>query len=77
MLIGTTVPSASDKQSDFFWFLRNAGISLTTRNPPVVQTEPISGYLDCILEFWKVEFPLDLTTWIMYLHPAKRELYEW
>ena len=55
---------------------RNACFCLTARNLSIVQAEPISGYLDCILEFWKVEFPLDLTTWSMYLHPAKRELYE-
>lgn len=39
-------------------FLRNASFSLTVRT--VVQVEHISGYLDCVLEFGELAFPLDL-----------------
>lgn len=39
--------------------LRDSGFYLTLRNPPSVQLEPISEYLDCLLEFGKLEFPLD------------------
>ena len=46
----------------FHKFLSNAGFYLTARNPPVVQFEPISEYMDCLLEFGELEFPLDLTS---------------
>lgn len=42
-------------------FLRNAGFYLITRNPPIAQVEPISRYLECLLGFGELEFPLDLT----------------
>ena len=34
---------------------------LTGRNPSLDQIEPISGYLDCLLEFEELGFPL--TVW--------------
>lgn len=34
---------------------------LTARNPPIVRVELISGYVDCLLHFGELEFPLDLT----------------
>lgn len=70
VLIGPTyVPSARDKGNDSVWadgkkfhkFLKNAGFYLATRNPPVVQVEIISGYMDCLLELGELEFPLALT----------------
>lgn len=42
-------------------FLRKAGFYLTSRNPPIVQVEPIFGYLDCLLKFGEMVFSLDLT----------------
>lgn len=41
-------------------FLKNAVFDLTIRNPPQVQIEPISRYLDGLLD-GEMEFPLDLT----------------
>lgn len=46
------------------WFpqcLRNVGFYLTLRNPPAVQVELVSGYLDSLSEFWELEFSFDLT----------------
>ena len=62
-------PSVTGKGNDSFladgkWFhkfLRNVDFYLTTRNPPKVQVKLISGYLECLLEFGKLECPLDLT----------------
>lgn len=39
--------------------LRDSGFYLTPRNPPTAQLEHISEYLDCLLEFGKLDFPLD------------------
>lgn len=72
MLIGTTscqksFPPAVREMTPFgrgnqhHKFLRNASFYLTTRNPPTVRVGPIFVYLDCLLEFGKLEFPLDLT----------------
>lgn len=30
---------------------RNAGFDLTTRSPLILKVEPVSGYLNCLLEF--------------------------
>lgn len=48
------------EENHFPKFLHNAGFYLTPRNPPVVQVELIFGYLDCFLEFGKLEISLDL-----------------
>lgn len=42
-------------------FLRNAGFYLTFRKPSTVHVELIFGYLDRLVEFGEVEFPLHLT----------------
>lgn len=62
-------PSVTGKGNDsvladgkwFHKFLRYADFYLATRNPPKVQVKLISGYLECLLEFGKLECPLDLT----------------
>jgi hypothetical protein len=35
---------------------------LSTRNLPIIQVEPTSGYLECLLELGEMDFPLDLTS---------------
>ena len=54
-------------------FLRSACFHLTTRNPPIVQVDPISGYLDCLLEFGELESSLDLILPRMSYHNNKKE----
>lgn len=45
----------------FHKFLRNSVFSLAASNLLIAQVELISGYLDSLLEFYEMEFPLDLT----------------
>lgn len=47
--------------TSFTSFLRNTGLCLTTRSPPVVQIEVILEHLDCLLYLGGLEFPLDVT----------------
>ena len=42
-------------------FLRNVGFYLTPRNPSIVQVVLSSGYLNCLLEFGELKFPLVFT----------------
>lgn len=44
----------------------------TTRNPPTVQVESISGYLDFLLEFEELKFHLELT-----LQAGKQDFSTW
>ena len=63
ILIGERV--AGGKGNDSFWWVgkrvhksvSDSGLYLPLRNSPTVQLEPISEYLDCLLEFGKLEFP--------------------
>lgn len=48
-------------------WLRNAGFYLTS---PIVQVELISEDLDCLLEFGKLKFPLDLTGFFLLVSPS-------
>lgn len=61
-----SILSARGKRNDSFGdgdhvsqFVRKAGFYLTTRTPSIVQRELSPGYLDCLLEFGELEFPLD------------------
>lgn len=49
-------------------FLRKPGFYVISRNPPIVQVEFISGYLNYYLEFGKLEFSLDLTITFLNLY---------
>lgn len=45
------VPYTRRKGNPAFWwvqFLRNADFYLTAKNPPLIQFEPISGYMDSL-----------------------------
>lgn len=55
------LPEAFGRGKQFRKFLRNAGFYLTFRKPSTVHVELISGYLDRLIEFGEVEFPLHLT----------------
>lgn len=59
---------AEDEGNDSFWHTELASpvseehrLLSNYRDPPGVQVEPSSEYLDCLLEFGELKFPLDLT----------------
>lgn len=65
-------------RNQFYKILRNAVFYLT-RNPPTDQAELISGYLNCLLEFGKLNFPLNLISNFLDLlsEPALVLLEKW
>ena len=65
ILIGTNVTTYVfwTEGNWFHKFLRSADFYITARNPPTIQTEPISGYVNCLLEFEELGFPLNVKIW--------------
>lgn len=69
MTVKSHLPGVREMGNGPFWEMEtsfrgswgNAGFYPTSKNPPIVQAKLISRYLDCLLEFGKLEFPLDLT----------------
>lgn len=46
---------------------RNAGFSITARDPAIVLIESISGYLNCLLEFEELGFPLNVKIGVWFV----------